>query len=132
MGNRHGRYSATGHGKHHPHPPYKYDESVPKIPTQTSTSANVNMGLCLPYAHVDSTLRALAGQAEGFGRHAIGGLHGPLYHVKTLAGNLLKITGSVFKFFFSLFDYSICWIALVNCGFTVYGQGRVVFVFSRW
>ncbi|CAA2962140.1 probable pectate lyase 4 [Olea europaea subsp. europaea] len=85
MGNRHGRYSATGHGKHHPHPPYKYDESVPKIPTQTSTSANVNMGLRLPYAHVDSTLRALAGQAEGFGRHAIGGLHGPLYHVKTLA-----------------------------------------------
>ncbi|KAL1815990.1 hypothetical protein ACET3Z_018564 [Daucus carota] len=41
--------------------------------------------LSLPYAQVDSTLRALAGQAEGFGRCAIGGLHGPLYHVTTLA-----------------------------------------------
>ncbi|KAK6942898.1 Pectate lyase [Dillenia turbinata] len=41
--------------------------------------------LALPYAHVDSSLRALAGQAEGFGRFAIGGLHGSLYHVTTLA-----------------------------------------------
>ena len=32
------------------------------------------------------TLRALAGQAEGFGRHAIGGLHGDVYHVTTLQG----------------------------------------------
>ncbi|KAL6011205.1 hypothetical protein ACLOJK_001650 [Asimina triloba] len=40
----------------------------------------------LPYAHVDTTLRALAGQAEGFGRAAIGGLHGPVYHVTSLAG----------------------------------------------
>ncbi|XP_047313716.1 uncharacterized protein LOC124917300 [Impatiens glandulifera] len=38
----------------------------------------------LPYVNVDSSLRALAGQAEGFGRSAIGGLHGPLYHVTTL------------------------------------------------
>ncbi|XVE76305.1 hypothetical protein DITRI_Ditri12bG0161200 [Diplodiscus trichospermus] len=43
------------------------------------------MALCLPYTNVDSCLRALAGQAEGFGRFAIGGLHGPLYHVTTLA-----------------------------------------------
>ncbi|XP_010260019.1 PREDICTED: putative pectate lyase 21 isoform X3 [Nelumbo nucifera] len=42
--------------------------------------------LSLPYAHVDYSLRALSGQAEGFGRFAIGGLHGPLYHVTTLAG----------------------------------------------
>ncbi|KAF8395052.1 hypothetical protein HHK36_018991 [Tetracentron sinense] len=35
----------------------------------------------LPYSHVDCNLRALAGQAEGFGRFAIGGLHGPLYHI---------------------------------------------------
>ncbi|PNX99454.1 pectate lyase-like protein [Trifolium pratense] len=28
-----------------------------------------------PYGDVDSTLRAIAGRAEGFGRHAIGGLH---------------------------------------------------------
>ncbi|OWM82349.1 hypothetical protein CDL15_Pgr001923 [Punica granatum] len=39
----------------------------------------------LPYGHVDSSLRSLAGQAEGFGRFAVGGLHGPLYHVTTLA-----------------------------------------------
>ena len=45
----------------------------------------------LPYARVDSSLRALAGQAEGFGRLAIGGLHGPLYHVTTLQGSLSSI-----------------------------------------
>ncbi|KAL9422027.1 hypothetical protein AB3S75_034323 [Citrus x aurantiifolia] len=39
----------------------------------------------LPYAHVDSCLRALAGQAEGFGRFAIGGLHGPVYFVTNLS-----------------------------------------------
>ncbi|KAJ3682768.1 hypothetical protein LUZ60_012995 [Juncus effusus] len=38
----------------------------------------------MPYAHVDSSLRGLAGQAEGFGRHAIGGVHGSVYHVTTL------------------------------------------------
>ncbi|KAK6152436.1 hypothetical protein DH2020_015071 [Rehmannia glutinosa] len=43
------------------------------------------MGLCLPYGHVDSTLRALAGQAEGFGRFAVGGLHGAVYRVTSLA-----------------------------------------------
>ncbi|KAJ6750058.1 hypothetical protein OIU85_000665 [Salix viminalis] len=35
----------------------------------------------LPYPHVDSALRALAAQAEGFGRSATGGLHGPIYFV---------------------------------------------------
>ncbi|GJQ90220.1 hypothetical protein Tco_0001359, partial [Tanacetum coccineum] len=30
------------------------------------------------YSHVDSSLRALAGQAEGFGRQAVGGLHGEI------------------------------------------------------
>ncbi|XVF83442.1 hypothetical protein PTKIN_Ptkin16aG0486400 [Pterospermum kingtungense] len=39
----------------------------------------------LPYADVDSTLRALAGKAEGFGRSAIGGLHGPLFPVTSLS-----------------------------------------------
>lgn len=38
----------------------------------------------LPYGDVDSSLRALAGRAEGFGRHSIGGLHGPIYTVTTL------------------------------------------------
>ncbi|XP_014512642.1 putative pectate lyase 21 [Vigna radiata var. radiata] len=39
----------------------------------------------LPYGDVDSNLRAMAGCAEGFGRHAIGGLHGSLYIVTNLA-----------------------------------------------
>ncbi|XAR72062.1 Pectate lyase [Bertholletia excelsa] len=39
----------------------------------------------LPYADVDFNLRSMAGRAEGFGRFAVGGLHGPLYHVTTLA-----------------------------------------------
>ncbi|CAI9773103.1 unnamed protein product [Fraxinus pennsylvanica] len=39
----------------------------------------------LPYTDVDSHLRALAGQAEGFGRFSVGGLHGPVYHVTNLA-----------------------------------------------
>jgi len=40
----------------------------------------------LPYADMDFSSRALAGRAEGFGRFSIGGLHGPLYSVTTLAG----------------------------------------------
>ncbi|KAK9938961.1 hypothetical protein M0R45_015671 [Rubus argutus] len=39
----------------------------------------------LPYADVDSNLRAMAGRAEGFGRFSIGGLLGPVYSVTTLA-----------------------------------------------
>lgn len=39
----------------------------------------------LPYADVDFNLRGLAGSAEGFGRFSIGGLHGPIYSVTTLA-----------------------------------------------
>lgn len=42
--------------------------------------------MAMPYAHVDTSLRALAGQAEGFGRYAIGGVHGSVYHVTTLHG----------------------------------------------
>ncbi|XP_019185171.1 PREDICTED: probable pectate lyase 4 [Ipomoea nil] len=95
MGNHHGRYSAHLH-HHHPHPAafpvpapppphtYKYEppnqSAAPIQQPQTS-----NMALVLPYGHVDSSFRALAGQAEGFGRFAVGGLHGPLYHVTTLA-----------------------------------------------
>ncbi|KAF8402821.1 hypothetical protein HHK36_010912 [Tetracentron sinense] len=48
-------------------------------------SSSISKMASLPYAHVDCSLRALAGQAEGFGRSAIGGVHGPLYHVTTLA-----------------------------------------------
>lgn len=46
---------------------------------------NSKMGLQLPYRNVDSSLRGLAGQAEGFGRSAVGGLNGAVYSVTTLA-----------------------------------------------
>ncbi|XP_020202373.1 probable pectate lyase 4 [Cajanus cajan] len=82
MGNAH----RHGHRKHHnslPHntlpPPHKYGPHPPFPPTSSS-----NM-LSLPYAHADTTLRSLAAQAEGFGRNAVGGLHGPLHHVTSLA-----------------------------------------------
>ncbi|XP_044509154.1 probable pectate lyase 4 isoform X1 [Mangifera indica] len=39
----------------------------------------------LPYGDVENSLRALAGRAEGFGRFAMGGLHGPLYFVTNLS-----------------------------------------------
>ncbi|KAL1330180.1 hypothetical protein HN51_047326 [Arachis hypogaea] len=57
-----------------------HDEAVPIYPFQTHSIV-----ASLPYARVDSSLRALAGSAEGFGHFAIGGLRGPLYHVTTLA-----------------------------------------------
>ncbi|KAM7464106.1 hypothetical protein LguiA_032227 [Lonicera macranthoides] len=90
MGNHHGRYSTGHHNNNGPKtsssapPPYIYPPSdhhhqSAQIPTKSK------MALSLPYAHCDSTLRALAAQAEGFGRFAVGGLHGPLYHVTTLA-----------------------------------------------
>ncbi|KAL5775456.1 hypothetical protein ACOSP7_013013 [Xanthoceras sorbifolium] len=42
------------------------------------------MGL-LPYTDVDHSLRALAGQAEGFSRLSFCGLHGPVYFVTNLS-----------------------------------------------
>ncbi|KAL5546276.1 hypothetical protein UlMin_005963 [Ulmus minor] len=85
MGNAHG-HRKHHHGGYNPQPspsPYKFDPSGPvaQIP---SSSQNTNME-SLPYAHVDSSLRALAGQAQGFGRFAIGGLRGRVYSVTTLA-----------------------------------------------
>ncbi|GJN11460.1 hypothetical protein PR202_ga29655 [Eleusine coracana subsp. coracana] len=61
----------------------------------TSSSANVGMDHppppqmqqslnMTPYSDVDCNLRALAGRAEGFGQHAIGGLHGAIYHITSL------------------------------------------------
>ncbi|XP_076913880.1 putative pectate lyase 21 [Bidens hawaiensis] len=44
------------------------------------------MAITLPYVDVDSTLRAMAGKAEGFGRLALGGgAHGLLHNVTSLA-----------------------------------------------
>ncbi|KAG9453837.1 hypothetical protein H6P81_006741 [Aristolochia fimbriata] len=68
--------------------------SVPNINTnyQPQTPTPLPAGLtpatnmaALPYAHVDASLRCLATQAEGFGRQAVGGLHGKIYRVTTLA-----------------------------------------------
>ena len=81
MGNHHGRHSLSGHRKNNHPPPFNYGSN----PAPT-TIVNPNMGLRLPYGHVDSSLRALAGQAEGFGRFAVGGLNGAVYRVTTLAG----------------------------------------------
>uniref|UniRef100_A0A7N0TTN9 Pectate lyase n=1 Tax=Kalanchoe fedtschenkoi TaxID=63787 RepID=A0A7N0TTN9_KALFE len=60
----------------------QYPASLP--PPIGNSSSAIAMA-SLPYASVDFSLRALAGQAEGFGRCAIGGLHGSLYHVTTLS-----------------------------------------------
>ncbi|KAE9589272.1 hypothetical protein Lal_00000438 [Lupinus albus] len=43
------------------------------------------MASVLPYGDVDSSLRAMAGRAEGFGYLAIGGLNGHVYSVTTLS-----------------------------------------------
>ncbi|XVF76570.1 hypothetical protein PTKIN_Ptkin13bG0276300 [Pterospermum kingtungense] len=89
MGNGHGhrknRYDHNYSGSYPtPVPPY-YNYGQPPQPQVPSSTIQPQMALSLPYTNVDFSLRALAGQAEGFGRFAIGGLHGPLYHVTTLA-----------------------------------------------
>ncbi|KAA8516481.1 hypothetical protein F0562_017013 [Nyssa sinensis] len=88
MGNHHGRHRKNSYGANDSTaiPAYKYGppDHTAQIPSSTSNSSNMASSP-LPYSHVDSSLRALAGQAEGFGHFAIGGLHGPLYHVTTLA-----------------------------------------------
>lgn len=43
------------------------------------------MATTLPYADVDSSLKGMAGRAEGFGRSAVGGAHGPVHRVTSLA-----------------------------------------------
>ncbi|CAH1452205.1 unnamed protein product [Lactuca virosa] len=68
-------------------PQYQYgppSHQVPQIPSSSITHNQMAL-VSLPYSQVDCNLRALAGQAEGFGRFAVGGLNGPLYHVTTLS-----------------------------------------------
>lgn len=80
MGNHHGRYShRKQHHQQHQVPPFP----VPSRPTDYSVE-QTQMGLALPYANVDSSLRGLAGQAEGFGGSSIGGRDGPIYQVVNL------------------------------------------------
>ncbi|XP_021624264.1 probable pectate lyase 4 [Manihot esculenta] len=84
MGNSHGhRHNGRLSSETPASPPFIYQQS-PQVPPPLNQTPNT-MVTCLPYAHVDSSLRALACQAEGFGRLAIGGLHGALYKVTSLA-----------------------------------------------
>lgn len=72
-----------------PNTNYNYipqSNNTPQNPTTSVTHNNNMTSVLLPYSHVDCSLRALAGQAEGFGRFAIGGLHGQIYHVTSLSG----------------------------------------------
>ncbi|KAI4294976.1 hypothetical protein MLD38_040752 [Melastoma candidum] len=80
MGNCHGRGAVTAQTP----PPIIVYGSTSTATEGTRLQPNGKMAN-LPYTHVDSSLRALSGQAEGFGRSALGGLHGPLYRVTTLA-----------------------------------------------
>ncbi|XP_058761969.1 probable pectate lyase 4 [Vicia villosa] len=70
-----------------PTPPHKYPTSHPphNPPNQNQGGSNSNTDMIsLPYTNADTALRSLAAQAEGYGRFAIGGLHGSLYHVTSL------------------------------------------------
>ncbi|KAK1311913.1 Serine carboxypeptidase-like 14 [Acorus calamus] len=82
-----GRLSARK--THHPHPDrvtssYSHPPLQPQPPPPPPT--HHPFMAALPYSRADESLRSLAGHAEGFGRHAIGGLHGAVYHVTSLAG----------------------------------------------
>lgn len=86
MGNVHG-HRKLHNGANNPGPSaFKYGQFDQAVRPPSSANTSMESSPSLPYAHVDVSLRALAGQAEGFGRCAIGGLHGALYHVTTLAG----------------------------------------------
>ncbi|XP_013583802.1 PREDICTED: putative pectate lyase 21 [Brassica oleracea var. oleracea] len=76
MGNLHGL-----HRSHHHNAPFP----VPSPAHTSSSSTSVPHMTVEPYCHVDSSLRSLAGKAEGFGRAAVGGLNGPVCHVTSLA-----------------------------------------------
>ncbi|KAM1159378.1 hypothetical protein ACFX19_033125 [Malus domestica] len=92
MGNCHGHHRKRRNGpvsSETASSGFKYGPSgqAAQIPCSSSSSAKKtsNMVVALLYAHVDSILRALASQAEGFGRLAVGRLNGAGYHVTTLA-----------------------------------------------
>ncbi|CAL1399172.1 unnamed protein product [Linum trigynum] len=90
MGNSHGHHRRQHNGGGQPPYPCPPPAFMPRPedqapPQQAASSGASNMATSLPYAHVDSALRSLAGQAEGFGRFAVGGFHGALHCVTTLA-----------------------------------------------
>ena len=85
---RHHRRNRTDSETEVSPPGYKYGPSpynAPQFPANSTTRKKM-AALSLPYANVDCNLRALSGQAEGFGRFATGGVNGSLYHVTTLSG----------------------------------------------
>lgn len=88
MGNLHGL-----HRSHHHNAPFP----VPSPAHTSSSSTSVPHMTVEPYCHVDSSLRSLAGKAEGFGRAAVGGLNGPVCHVTSLAGKF------PFSYFYCIF-----------------------------
>ncbi|XP_078160608.1 putative pectate lyase 4 isoform X1 [Carex rostrata] len=82
------RHDSSGNGYF---PPLSTSDSISNHPPPAPPARGPDSGvheqrapMAMPYEHVDTSLRALAGQAEGFGRHAIGGVHGSVYHVTTL------------------------------------------------
>ncbi|KAL9258868.1 putative pectate lyase 4 [Drosera capensis] len=91
MGNSQaGRHRRTRPDRSSPNPAHRTRSSPHLSPQQhlhhlPHPRQTNSMAVSLPYSHVDSSLRALAGQAEGFGRFAIGGLNGPVLRVTTLA-----------------------------------------------
>lgn len=140
MGNSHGhhqhhRKNRNGADSYFPHqthtptpPPFKFGPSDHHHNHQHQPAAQFqnNSMMSLPYAHVDCSLRALAGQAEGFGGLAVGGLHGPLYHVTTLAGNFnYFLWGFVIIAYLACLIYESCLVFLwfvknLFFGFEVY------------
>lgn len=119
MGNIHGHRKHRNSSHHNKPPsnsqPFKYGppDQAPQVPSSTKFKPKTDM-VSLPYGHVDSTLRALAGQAEGFGHRAIGGLHGSLYHVTTFAGHHHLLA---FSFRPSICLYKIMCLCLWNSEF---------------
>ncbi|KAL1193879.1 putative pectate lyase 21 [Cardamine amara subsp. amara] len=86
MGNLHGLHrSHHGETPNATFPPYKaYGEESPALAPPSSSSPSGHHMTMVPYCHVDSSLRSLAGKAEGFGRAAVGGLNGPICRVTSL------------------------------------------------
>ncbi|CAH2054363.1 unnamed protein product [Thlaspi arvense] len=79
MGNLHG-FHRSHHAGETPNAPFPPSPAPPSSSSPSGPHMTVE-----PYCHVDSSLRSLAGKAEGFGRAAVGGLNGPICHVTSLA-----------------------------------------------
>ncbi|CAN1798056.1 Probable pectate lyase 4 [Linum perenne] len=66
-------------------PPFGIFPCICSSPFSITEKLRKKMTSSFPYADADDHMRALASRAEGFGRMAIGGLHGALYSVTSLA-----------------------------------------------